>query len=84
MLNFGVSFPQWSGSTVSLETNLSLILLMLKKLRVKFFKPQDKEYPARALQIGKLKRQREIQEATFKVSFLSHCNNNNNNNNNYC
>ena len=36
-----------------------------------FFKPQDKEYPARALQIGKLKRQREIQEATFKVSFLS-------------
>ncbi|XP_074615794.1 uncharacterized protein C20orf96-like isoform X1 [Acropora palmata] len=27
---------------------------------------KDKEYPARALQIGKLKRQREIQEATFK------------------
>jgi len=45
---------------------------------------KDKEYPARALQIGKLKRQREIQEATFKVSFLSHGNNNNNNNNNYC
>ena len=32
---------------------------------------QDKEYPAKALQIAKLKRQREILEATFKVSCLS-------------
>ena len=34
---------------------------------------QDKEYPAKALQIAKLKRQQEILASAFKVSAVHSC-----------